>query len=44
MNIKFGENVYFYKKSLANKIKINVESEKCALLYTTTTLYFDKFA
>jgi hypothetical protein len=44
MNLKFGENVYFYKKMLANKTKINVDGEKCALLYTTTTLYYDKFA
>lgn len=44
MSLKFGENVYFYKKQLPNKTKILVDSEKPALLYTTTTLYFDKFA
>jgi hypothetical protein len=44
MNLKFGENAYFYKKMLSDKTKISVDNEKCALLYTTTTLYFDKFA
>jgi thiamine pyrophosphokinase len=41
--LKFGESVHFYKKTLPNKIRITVDSEKAALLYTCTTLFYNKF-
>ena len=42
--LKFGENLYFLKKNLPNKTKIIVNSEKCALIHTTTTCFYNKFS
>jgi len=44
MSLKFGEDIFFYKKTHPDMIKVVVDSEKCALLYTCTTLYYNKFA
>lgn len=41
--LKFGENVFFFKKNLPEKIKLIVDNDKAALLYTCTTLYYNKY-
>jgi hypothetical protein len=43
LSLKFGENVYFHKKAIPKNMKIVVDDEKSAVLYTCTTLYYNKF-